>query len=305
MTLRSRYLAAWAAAVLCLCWVTAATAAEAEGDVQPANQAGVPAHWKHNCGLLEVCNNPAACPIMRETPPEQFTVRFKTNVGSFRMRVTTAWAPPFATRMWQLARLRYMDGARFYRVVRDNFNPAVPHKPPFVIQFGYNGVPEIDNCWDNKMTSNDTAPVVPPGNLRGYVSFSMGAVETKTDQTPYCTYPIASYCAIGFSQNIFINLANNTRLDGPGFAIFGVVPAEDMSVVDRIYGGYGEVTELCPAGSNSTYCNGYGDSNQGVSMDRLVNPTDGGNRYLITRKPLLSYIRSMELLSCKGKSRRC
>lgn len=86
MTLRSRYLAAWAAAVLCLCWVTAATAAEAEGDVQPANQAGVPAHWKHNCGLLEVCDNPAACPIMRETPPEQFTVRFKTNMGTFRVR---------------------------------------------------------------------------------------------------------------------------------------------------------------------------------------------------------------------------
>jgi hypothetical protein len=128
-----------------------------------------------------------------------------------------------------------------------------------LVRFGYNGVPDIDNCWDNKMTSNDTAPVVPPGNLRGYVSFSMNALPNKTEQTPYCTYPVASYCAIGFSQNIFINLDNNTRLDGPGFAIFGVVPAEDMAVVDRIYGGYGEVTELCPASSNSTYCNGYGE----------------------------------------------
>jgi hypothetical protein len=127
------------------------------------------------------------------------------------------------------------------------------------LRFGYNGVPEIDNCWDNKMTSNATAPVISPGNVRGYVSFSMGAIENKTDQTPYCTYPVASYCALGFSQNIFINLNNNTRLDGPGFAIFGVVPAADMAVVDRIYGGYGEVQELCPAGSNSTYCNGYGE----------------------------------------------
>jgi len=67
------------------------------------------------------------------------------------------------------------------------------------------------------------------------------------------------------------------------------------------------VWELHDNGDNNSYVQQLlaGDSNQGVSMDRLVNPTDGGNRYLITRKPLLSYIRSMELLSCKGKSRRC
>jgi hypothetical protein len=38
-----------------------------------------------------------------------------------------------ATRMWQLARLRYMNGARFWRVVRDNFNPDKV-RPPFIIQ---------------------------------------------------------------------------------------------------------------------------------------------------------------------------
>jgi hypothetical protein len=48
-----------------------------------------------------------------------------------------------------------------------------------------------------------------------------------------------------------------------------------------------------------------GDANQGVSMDRLLSPTDGGTRYLVSHKPLLSYIRSMELLSCKKSSKRC
>jgi hypothetical protein len=86
LMLSPRYLLAWAAAVLCLCWV--AGAAAADGDVEPAGQAGTPAHWKHGCGLLQVCNKPEACPIMRETPPEQFTVRFKTNVGSFRVSAT-------------------------------------------------------------------------------------------------------------------------------------------------------------------------------------------------------------------------
>jgi hypothetical protein len=74
-------LAYWAAAVVCLCWATAAA-----GDVEPARQAALPTHKKQECSLLNVCNNPEACPIMRETPPAQFTVRFKTNVGSFRVR---------------------------------------------------------------------------------------------------------------------------------------------------------------------------------------------------------------------------
>lgn len=153
------------------------------------------------------------------------------------------------------------------------------------------------------MYSNATSPVVAPGNQRGYVSFAMGGLDNKTSQTPYCTYPNAAYCALGFSTNIFINLADNSRLDGPGFAIFGKVPDDDMTVVDRIYGGYGEVPDLCPAGANSTYCNGFGDSCQGVSFDRLLSENgDGGNDYLRAEKPLLSYIHSMELQPCLHSS---
>eukprot|EP00775_Hariotina_reticulata_P009824 gene9824-9982_t len=214
-----------------------------------------------------------------------------------QIKVVTAWAPPLATRMWQLARLGYMDGARLYRVARENFNPQLPPKAPFVIQFGYRGNPSVDNCWDNKLTSNASAHVVPPGNQRGYVSFSMGAIESKTDQTPYCTYPQAPYCAIGFSTNIFINLGNNSRLDGPAFPIFGRVPREDMAVVDMIYGGYGEVTQLCPVNGTSQFCNGFGSACRGVDMDRLLARTGlSGNNYLKAEKPLLSFIHKMELV---------
>jgi hypothetical protein len=126
-------------------------------------------------------------------------------------------------------------------------------------RFGYNGIPVVDNCWDQKLNSNGSAAVVPPGNVRGYVSFAMRAQDNKTAETPNCKYPEgAYYCAIGFSNNIFINLKNNTFLDGPGFAVFGVVPDEDMTVVDRIYGGYGEVSDACPEDGTSTFCNGFG-----------------------------------------------
>jgi hypothetical protein len=48
-----------------------------------------------------------------------------------------------------------------------------------------------------------------------------------------------------------------------------------------------------------------GEANQGVSMDRLLSDVDGGTRYLVTKKPLLSYILSMELLPCKKHGRHC
>ncbi len=94
-----------------------------------------------------------------------------------------------------------------------NASRGGPVKPPFVVQFGYRGDPTVDNCWDDKMTSNETAPVVAPGNLRGYLSMSMGALLNKTAQTPYCAEG-ASYCALGFSTNVFINYANNSRSVG-------------------------------------------------------------------------------------------
>lgn len=74
------------------------------------------------------------------------------------------------------------------------------------------------------------------------VSFSMDAVD-QTNSNPNCTSP--SYCAQGFSTNIFINYANNTRLDASGFSPFGYISEADMMVVDALYSGYGEVSDLC------------------------------------------------------------
>lgn len=195
-----------------------------------------------------------------------------------------------------------MTGGRFFRVTAIDFSPSAVKKPPFVVQFGYRGDPAVDKCWQDALTSNATAPVVAPGNVRGTVSFAMNALPNKTEQTPYCE-PGAQYCALGFSNNIFINLGNNSRLNAPGFAIFGSVSAPGMAVVDALYARYGDVRELCGVNSTDVYCNGFGPACQGVSVDRLLSE---GNAYLTRERPLLDAVSRTELLRCSGKHRgRC
>lgn len=248
------------------------------------------------CNLGDICLNPTACPIMQEDPPDEYDVLFCTNVGRFNVHVTTAWAPPFAKRFWQLSRLKYMEGGRFYRVCSVDFSNNATKRDPFVIQFGLRGDPEVDSCWQNNLTSNAPGgPVVPPGNQRGYVSFSMDSQLNKTVETPYCQYPEKTpYCAIGFSQEIFINLGNNSKLDAPGFSVFGKIDDTGMRTVDRIYKWYGDVTDLCPDGSTDVFCNGLGADCKGVNYTRLATPEIGGEPYLMEYFPKLTYIRYVE-----------
>jgi len=208
-----------------------------------------------------------------------FRALFVTTKGNFTINVVTSWAPPYATRFYHLIRLNYMAGASLYRVLYINSSES------FVVQYGYRGDSPVDSCWDNKMTSNATWSVHPPGNVRGSVSFSMNAVA-QDHTNPNCTSPV--YCAQGFSTNIFINYNNNTRLDQNDFSPFGFVSERDMKdVVDKFYSGYGDVKELCDEESKDPYCVGLGENNRGVSMDRLVSE---GNHYVRNEKPLLDFV---------------
>lgn len=230
---------------------------------------------KAPCDLLSTCRTPASCPVMSEEPPEEFTITFSTTVGAFDVAVNTKAAPPFATRAWRLAKLGYWDGASFFRTL-------IKPGQQFVAQFGYKGNASVDACWDAHMTSNASWAVPPPGNVKGSVSFAMGAVQHAL---PNCTS--AEYCAQGFSTNIFVNLQDNNNLDAPGFVPFGTVVAPGMDVVERLYAGYGECTELCPTGASDPFCIGTGASCQGVSMTRLVKE---GDAYLRAEKPKLTKI---------------
>ena len=72
---------------------------------------------------------------------------------------------------------------------------------------------------------------------------------------------------------MFINLVDNTNLDGMGFSPFAEV-VSGMEVVDELYSGYGEGA---PNG-------------KGPDQGRIQNE---GNRYLKKQFPRLSYVKSV------------
>lgn len=138
--------------------------------------------------------------------PEQYEVTFKTTTGDFVVQVTRAWAPLGADRFYNLVKHGYFTDAAFFRVV-----------PGFVVQFGLSANPAINKVWEKAAIKDD--PVTQSNHL-GYITFATAGANTRTTQ-------------------LFISLADNTRLDSMGFAPFGQVTS-GMDVVQKIYSGYGE-----------------------------------------------------------------
>ena len=149
--------------------------------------------------------NPASA-AFRAQAPDSFRARFETAKGVFVIAVHRAWAPRGADRFYNLVRSGYYDGVRFFRVL-----------PGFMAQFGIHGDPAVSVAWREQRIADDP---VGRTNGRGMVSFATAGPGTRTTQ-------------------VFINFANNDRLDAMGFAPFGEVVA-GMDVVDALYAGYGE-----------------------------------------------------------------
>jgi peptidyl-prolyl cis-trans isomerase A (cyclophilin A) len=143
-----------------------------------------------------------------ETAPATYKAKFATTKGDFVVAVTRAWAPNGADRFYNLVKLGFYDGVRFYRAVDG-----------FMVQFGVNGDPAVNAPWSRATIADD--PVV-KSNLRGFMTFAMAGVDSRTTQ-------------------VFINYADdNRRLDGMGFAPFAQV-VDGMKVVDALFKGYGEI----------------------------------------------------------------
>ena len=146
-------------------------------------------------------------PAFDAEAPDSFRVRFETSKGDFVVQVVKAWAPIGANRFYNLVRNGYFDDVRFFRAIQG-----------FMVQFGLNGDPAVNTAWSTKGLRDDP---VTQSNQRGYITFAMrGQPNSRTTQ-------------------VFINLVDNTNLDGMGFAPFGQV-VEGMDVVDQLYTGYGE-----------------------------------------------------------------
>lgn len=184
-------------------------------------------------------NNPLMRPAeLAETAPDVYRARFQTNEGVFMVEVNRAWAPNGADRLFVLVKNGYFDGARFFRVIEG-----------FMAQFGMHGDPYVTAAWRNHPIPDDP---VTQSNLRGYLTFAATAApNSRTTQ-------------------VFINLVDNTNLDGMGFAPVGRV-VEGMDVVDALYSGYGEGA---PQGS--------GPMQQNIAAR--------GNAYLTESFPELDYV---------------
>ena len=175
---------------------------------------------------------------MQATAPAVFRVKFQTSTGDFVVEVHRDWAPLGADRFYNLARSGYFDGLRFFRVISG-----------FMAQFGIHGEPAVAAQWRGQRIPDDP---VKQSNTRGRLSFAMAGPNTRTTQ-------------------LFINFADNSRLDRGGFSPFGQV-VEGMDVVDRLYSAYGEGA---PGG-------------RGPDQGRVQAE---GNAYLERSFPLLDYVK--------------
>jgi peptidyl-prolyl cis-trans isomerase A (cyclophilin A) len=174
--------------------------------------------------------------------PDTFRVVFETTRGTFVVETVRAWAPNGADRFYQLAGEHFFDESRFFRVV-----------PGFVAQFGLHNDRKANERWEAARLPDDP---VRQTNARGTLVFTNSGPNTRSHQ-------------------IFINLADNSRLDAQGFSPFGRV-IEGMAVVDLLYSGYEDTPDQ--------------------QYIRTL-----GNSYLTRMFPKLDYIRTARLQAVGGR----
>jgi peptidyl-prolyl cis-trans isomerase A (cyclophilin A) len=179
----------------------------------------------------------------------EFEVQLKPkSTATFVVEVHPSWAPLGAARFLELVDDHgdgFWKGIRFFRVIEG-----------FMAQFGVPGKPEQAAEWVKETILDD--PVI-EANQRGYLSFATSGKDSRTTQ-------------------MFINLVDNSQLDGMGFSPFAVVLEGGMDIVDQIYSGYGEGA---PSG-------------KGPEQGRIQQE---GNKYLKKQFPNLSYVKSVKRMS--------
>ena len=185
--------------------------------------------------------NPAA---LKAKAPDDFKAQFTTTKGDFVVEVHRDWAPNGADRFYVLVKNGFYDGAEFFRVI-----------PNFMVQFGIPGNPKIAAAWAHANLRDDP---VKQGNKRGRITYAMAGPNTRTSQ-------------------VFINFRDNSNLDSQGFAAFGEV-TEGMDVVDKLYGGYGDMQEM----------GGHGPSPSKIESE--------GNAYLDKNFSQLDKIKTAKIL---------
>src|SRR3984893_9340934 len=185
--------------------------------------------------------------LLKDKAPETYQVKFETSKGDFTVSVTRAWAPLGADRFYNLAEHHFFDNESFFRVLKG-----------FVAQFGISANPPVNAVWEKATIKDDP---VTQSNKKYFLTFATAGPNTRTTQ-------------------LFINLADNPRLAGMGFAPYGQAP-DGMSVVDTLYADY---VEGAPSGSGP---------DQGEIQKQ-------GKPYLDKNFPKLDYIKTTTLTPAPG-----
>jgi cyclophilin family peptidyl-prolyl cis-trans isomerase len=183
--------------------------------------------------------------------PDVFQVRFETSQGPFVVEAHREWAPHGVDRFHELVTSGYFDDSRFFRVV-----------PGFIAQFGVAGDPKVMAAWKDRTIPDDP---VRQSNARGTIAYAMTGPNTRATQ-------------------LYINLADNSRLDAQGFAPLGRVTS-GMDVVDRLYSGYGE---------------GSGGGMRGGKQGEMLK---GGNAWLDANFPKLDHLLRARIIDVKPEEK--
>jgi peptidyl-prolyl cis-trans isomerase A (cyclophilin A) len=199
----------------------------------PPSSTSVPEAVHHDPGSLDPSLATAQAPPL-------YRALFHTTKGNFIIEVHRDWAPNGADRFYNLVKIGYFDDTRFFRAIDG-----------FMVQFGIHGDPSVSRSWRKADIQDDA---VTQSNLRGYVTFAQTSAPNSR------------------STQVFVNLADNSRLDKSRFAPFGQV-VQGMNAVDALYNGYGEGA---PSG-------------KGPDQMRIQ---EGGNAYLDESFPKLDRIES-------------
>src|SRR4029079_4287532 len=138
----------------------------------------------------------------RPAPPVSY-IRFETTKGVFVLELVREWGPIGADRLYNLARLGSFDDTRFHRVNKN-----------YIAQFGLHGNPAVNAAWKEAYIKDD-----PPRstNTRGTFAFAVNTAKPNTR-----------------INQIYINLADNSRNNGEPFTVLGKV-VEGMAVLDSLY----------------------------------------------------------------------
>lgn len=157
--------------------------------------------------VLASCGGAKKSAEMKPAPAE-YKVRMQTTKGDVVVLVHRDWAPIGADHFYELTKMGFYDGNRFFRAV-----------PGFIVQWGVNGDPKVNKDW-SEINIHDDPPKV--SNKIGTVVFAAtGSPNSRSTQ-------------------LFINLGDNSAsLDPQGFTPFGEV-IQGMENVMHINMEYGE-----------------------------------------------------------------